>query len=81
MRTGSAATSENGTFVTAEKYMSLHEVSGMVLLCEEWHPLDHSDLESDPVAVLWLTQPIAEHDRRILGSLLSASRGNECGRG
>jgi hypothetical protein len=29
---------ENGTFMTAEKYMALHEVTGMVLLCEDCAP-------------------------------------------
>jgi hypothetical protein len=29
---------ENGTFMTAEKYMALHEVRGMVLLCEDCAP-------------------------------------------
>jgi hypothetical protein len=30
---------ENGTFMTAERYMSLHKVAGMVLLCEECAPV------------------------------------------
>ena len=30
---------ENGTFMTAEKYMALHTVTGMVLLCEDCAPV------------------------------------------
>jgi hypothetical protein len=30
---------EDGTFMTAEKYMALHKVAGMVLLCEECAPV------------------------------------------
>jgi hypothetical protein len=30
---------EDGTFMTAEKYMTLHKVAGMVLLCEECAPV------------------------------------------
>jgi hypothetical protein len=30
---------EEGTFMTAEKYMALHQVAGMVLLCEECAPV------------------------------------------
>jgi hypothetical protein len=30
---------ENGTFMTAERYMALHKVAGMVLLCEECAPV------------------------------------------
>jgi hypothetical protein len=29
---------EDGTFMTAERYMALHKVAGMVLLCEECAP-------------------------------------------
>ena len=29
---------EGGTFMTAEKYMALHKVTGMVLLCEDCAP-------------------------------------------
>jgi hypothetical protein len=30
---------EDGTFMTAEKYMALHTVPGMVLLCEDCAPV------------------------------------------
>jgi hypothetical protein len=30
---------ENGTFMTAERYMALNKVAGMVLLCEECAPV------------------------------------------
>ena len=30
---------EDGTFMTAEKYMVLHKVAGMVLLCETCAPV------------------------------------------
>ena len=30
---------EGDTFMTAEKYMALHKVTGMVLLCEDCAPI------------------------------------------
>jgi hypothetical protein len=30
---------DDGTFMTAEKYMTLHKVTGMVLLCEDCAPV------------------------------------------
>jgi hypothetical protein len=30
---------EDGTFMTAEKYMASHKVTGMVLLCEDCAPV------------------------------------------
>ena len=30
---------EDDTFMTAERYMALHKVAGMVLLCEECAPI------------------------------------------
>ena len=30
---------EDGTFMTAERYMALHKVAGMVLLCEKCAPV------------------------------------------
>jgi hypothetical protein len=30
---------EDGIFMTAERYMALHKVAGMVLLCEECAPV------------------------------------------
>jgi hypothetical protein len=30
---------EDGTFMTAERYMTLHKVAGMVLFCEECAPV------------------------------------------
>jgi hypothetical protein len=30
---------EDGTFMTAERYMALHKVAGMVLLCETCAPV------------------------------------------
>ena len=31
---------EDSTFMTAERYMALHKVAGMVVLCEECAPVE-----------------------------------------
>ena len=42
---------EDGTFMTAERYMALHKVAGMVLLCATVRPSAPADSASELLAI------------------------------